>query len=116
MPIQLHGQTTTPKVRAVIQAGDEPARVLAEHHGISKRTVWKWRKRESVEDRSHTTHRHRTTLTPAREAVAVELLCGREPDCSGPPHRSGRARQRIRLLPRVPTASVDRLPYPVGFP
>jgi len=74
MPIRLHGQaTTTPKVRAAIQAGDEPAWMPAERHGISKRIVWKWRKREGVEDRSHTPHRLQTTLTPAQEAVAVEL-------------------------------------------
>jgi len=30
MPIQRHGRaTTTPKARAAIQAGDEPARILA---------------------------------------------------------------------------------------
>jgi len=33
--------------------------------------VWKWRKRDSVEDRSHTPHCLQTTLTPAQEAVAV---------------------------------------------
>jgi hypothetical protein len=31
------------------------------------------RKRDSVEDRSHTPHRLQTTLTPAQEAVAVAL-------------------------------------------
>ena len=35
--------------------------------------VWKWCKRDSVEDRSHTPHRLQTTLTPAQEAVAVAL-------------------------------------------
>jgi len=74
MPIRLHRQaTTTPKVRAAIQASDEPARVLAERYGITKQTVWKWRKRDNVEDRSHTPHRLQTILTPAQEAVAVEL-------------------------------------------
>ena len=34
MQIRLHKQaTTTPKVRAAIQASDEPARVLAQRHG-----------------------------------------------------------------------------------
>ncbi len=70
----LHKQaTTTPKVRAAIQASAEPARVLAERYGISEQTVWKWRKRDSVHDRSHTPHRLQTTLTPAQEAVAVSL-------------------------------------------
>ena len=74
MLIKLHSQATTPpKVRAAIQASDEPAWVLAERHGTTKQTVWKWRKRDGVEDRSHTPHRLQTTLTPAQEAVAVAL-------------------------------------------
>ena len=74
MLIKLHSQaTTTPKVKAAIQASDEPAWVLAERHGTTEQTVWKWRKRGTVEDRSHTPHRLQTRLTPAQEAVAVEL-------------------------------------------
>ncbi len=74
MLISLHKQAaTTPKVRAAIQASSEPAWVVAERYGISEQTVWKWRKRDSVHDRSHTPHRLQTTLTPAQEAVAVAL-------------------------------------------
>ena len=74
MHIRLHKEaTTTPKVRAAIQASDEPAWALAERYGTTEQTVWKWRKRDSVEDRSHTPHRLQTTLTPAQEAVAVAL-------------------------------------------
>ena len=35
--------------------------------------MYKWRHRDSVEDKSHTPHRLQTTLTPAQEAVAVSL-------------------------------------------
>ena len=74
MLIHLHRQaTTTPKVRAAIQASAEAAPVLAERFGITGQTVHKWRKRDSVEDRGHTPHRLQTTLTPAQEAVAVAL-------------------------------------------
>ena len=74
MLIHLHKQaTTTPKVRAAIKASAEPASVLAERYGTTEQTVYKWRHRESVHDRSHTPHRLRTTLTPAQEAVAVAL-------------------------------------------
>ena len=74
MLIKLHSQaTTTPKIRAKIQASDEPAWVLAERFGTTEQTVWKWRKRDSVQDRSHTAHRLQTTLTLAQEAVAVSL-------------------------------------------
>jgi transposase InsO family protein len=61
------------KIRAAIQASDEPAWVVAERYGISEQTVWKWRNRDSVYDRSHTPHRLQTTLTPPQEAVAVAL-------------------------------------------
>ncbi len=74
MLISLHKQATTPpRIRAAIQASDEPAWVIAERYGISEQTVWKWRKRDSVHDRSHTAHKRQTTLTPAQEAVAVAL-------------------------------------------
>ena len=74
MLISLHKQaTTTPKIRATIQASNEPAWRVAERYGISEQTVWKWRGRDDVHDRSHTPHRLQTTLTPAQEAVAVAL-------------------------------------------
>ena len=74
MQIRLHKQaTTTPKVRAAIQASDEPAWVLAQRHGTTEQTVWKWRKRDSVEDCSHTPHRLQTTLTPALDPASPEI-------------------------------------------
>ena len=74
MLVRLHSQaTTTPKIRADIQASSDPAWVLAERYGTTEQTVWKWRKRDSVHDRSHTPHRLQTTLTPAQEVVAVAL-------------------------------------------
>ena len=74
MLIQLHSQaTTTPKVRAAIQASAEPASALAERFGTTEQTVYKWRHRDTVHDRSHTPHRLQTTLTSAQEAVAVVL-------------------------------------------
>jgi DNA-binding transcriptional regulator YiaG len=57
MLIQLHKQaTTTPKVRAAIQSSNEAASVLAERFGTTEQTVYKWRPRDSVQDRSHTPH------------------------------------------------------------
>ena len=47
--------------------------VLAERFGVTPQTIYKWRHRDSVNDRSHTPHRLQTTLTPAQEAVAVSL-------------------------------------------
>ena len=72
-PLATARATTTPKVRAAIQASTEPASILAERFGTTEQTVYKWRHRDSVHDRSHTPHRLQTTLTPAQEAVAVVL-------------------------------------------
>ena len=47
--------------------------MLAARFGVTAQTIYKWRKRDSVEDRSHTPHRLQTTLTPAQEAAAVAL-------------------------------------------
>ena len=55
MLIHLHKQaTTTPKVRAVIQASEDAGTVLAERFGVSPQTVYKWRNRDSVDDCSAT--------------------------------------------------------------
>ena len=45
MLIHLHKQaTTTPKVRAAIQASDDAGTVLAERFGVTPQTIYKWRK------------------------------------------------------------------------
>ena len=74
MLIHRHSKAiTTPKIRAEIQASDESAWVVAKRFGIIEQTIWKWRKRNSVHDCSHTAHRLQTTLKPVQEAVAVAL-------------------------------------------
>lgn len=74
MLIHLHKQaTTTPKVRAAIQTSDEPLSTLAERFGTMEQTLYKWKHRDNVHDRSHTPHRMQATLTPVQEAVAVAL-------------------------------------------
>lgn len=57
----------------LIAASDETASVLAQRFDITEQTVYKWKKRESVQDRSHTAHRLQTQLTPAQEIVVVHL-------------------------------------------
>jgi len=88
MLVHFHKQaTTTPKVRAAIQASAEPALVLAERFGTTEQTVYKWRHRDRVNDRAtrrtsckSRRRRKRSSgsfprrgLTPAQEAVAVVL-------------------------------------------
>jgi transposase-like protein len=57
----------------LIQASDEPASTLAERFGTTEQTVYKWKHRDSVHDRSHTQSRLQTMLAPAQEAIAVAL-------------------------------------------
>lgn len=58
MDIKLHKNArTTPAVR----------------YGVTEATIYKWKKRESLVDKSHTADRLQTTLSPAQEAIVVEL-------------------------------------------
>jgi hypothetical protein len=55
MLIALHKNIrTTPAVRAEISASNETASVLAQRYGITEQTVYKWKKRDVLGDRSHT--------------------------------------------------------------
>ena len=74
MLVRLHKKArTTPAIRAELQNSTLSERKLAALYGISRSTVRKWKYREDVCDRSHRPHNLRTTLTPAQEAVVVEL-------------------------------------------
>lgn len=74
MNIRLHvNAVTTPRIRREIQASSESHAALSARYNVSIDTVRRWRGREDVQDRSHTPHRLQTTLTPAQEAVVVEL-------------------------------------------
>jgi len=74
MNIRLHANAiTTPKIRQYIQASHQSALQLADELGVSEDTIRRWRGRDRVADGSHTPHRLQTTLTPAQEAVVVEL-------------------------------------------
>ncbi len=72
MNIKLHkNATTTPRIRALIQASDEPQTVLARRFGMTVETIARWKHRDSTLDRSHTTHRLQTILTLGQEAIVV---------------------------------------------
>lgn len=74
MMIALHKQArTTSAVRAELAGSSESVTVLARRFNITAATVYKWKSRQTVHDRSHTAHTLQTTLTPAQEAVVVEL-------------------------------------------
>lgn len=71
---QVHAQArTTPRTRAEIKASSATLVELAKLYNISKATARKWKGRESTQDLSHRAHKLCTTLSPAQEAIAVEL-------------------------------------------
>jgi transposase InsO family protein len=73
---QVHAQArTTPRTRAEIKDSTDTLVDLADRYNITKATARKWKNRESPEDLSHRPHNLNTTLTPAQEAIAVELRC-----------------------------------------
>ncbi len=74
MDIKLHKQaTTTPKVRAEVQAA--PSNItdseLARQFNVSTATIRRWRHRDNVYDRPHTRHNLLTTLTTEQEEVLI---------------------------------------------
>ena len=74
MELNLHANaTTTPKVRAYIQRSKRPVAELASELGVSETTIYRWRGRTTVTDRSHTPKRLATKLTPTEEALICEL-------------------------------------------
>jgi transposase-like protein len=60
-------------VRAEIKASAAPVTELAERYNISVATARKWKTREGTQDLTHRPHKLSTTLTPAQEAIVVEL-------------------------------------------
>ena len=74
MVIHLHKNArTTPAIRRELQTAEGSNKALAKRYNVTPPTIAKWRAREDVSDASHCPHRLQTTLTPAQEAVAVEL-------------------------------------------
>ena len=74
MLIRLHKKaTTTPAIREHIRTSPKGVKTLARELNLNVATVRQWRGRDSTEDASHRPHRMQTTLSPAQEALVVEL-------------------------------------------
>ena len=69
----LHGRaTTTHAVRAAIQRSQASIAQLSRTHGVNPKTVAKWKRRTSVEDRRTGPREPRSSsLTPEQEAIVV---------------------------------------------
>ena len=74
MDVKLHANaTTTPKVRAYIQASSASVAELAQELGVHETTIRRWRSRDTVTDRSHRPHRLATSLNEIEERLVCEL-------------------------------------------
>ena len=68
---------TTPRTRSEIRYSNASATELAEIYNISVTTARKWKTRDDALDRSHRAHDLGCTLSPAQEAIVLEMrrLC-----------------------------------------
>ena len=75
MAAGLHGSArTTPRVRAELEASQEPTRVLAARYKLNPKTVAKWRQRTTTADQPMGPSRPRSTvLSEVEEAIVVEF-------------------------------------------
>jgi transposase-like protein len=74
MQVKLHANaTTTPRIRAILQASDASVAELAEQFGIHETTVRRWKARTSVDDKSNRPHAIQTRFSPEEEALIIEL-------------------------------------------
>jgi transposase InsO family protein len=72
MQVQLHKNArTTPAIRAEMQAYIGDTKSLSERYGVTWETADKWRKRDTVNDLSHTPHRLATSLNVMQEEVVL---------------------------------------------
>ncbi|MBU1599969.1 hypothetical protein KKG61_07705 [bacterium] len=72
MQIKLHkNATTTLAIRQAIKESPLSAYALAKKHGISQTTVHRWKRTETLGDKSSRPHKLNTTLTIEQE----ELIC-----------------------------------------
>ncbi|MCP1915218.1 AcrR family transcriptional regulator [Bradyrhizobium elkanii] len=74
MELSLHANaTTTPKTRAYIQRSRKSVAQLAAELGVSETTIYRWRGRSTVEDRSHRPKHLTTSLSALEERAVCEL-------------------------------------------
>ena len=74
MQVMLHKLArTTPVIRKEIKESSLSYRELAAKFNLSIDTVYKWKKREDVYDKSHARHNTLSSLTGVEEEIVVEL-------------------------------------------
>jgi transposase-like protein len=111
----LHGSaTTTHAIRAAIQRSKASLQALSERYGINPKTVPKWRRRTSLEDRPMRPKVPRSTVLSADEETLViefrRLTLLPVPSDRNDPHRHLTTRpDEPETSVNVPTASLVSL-------
>lgn len=114
----LHGSaTTTARTRGELQASDEPAATLARRYGVNRKTVFKWRRRASVEDAPMGPRERRSTvLNRVEEAAGVafrvqtrlaldDVVAALRPSIPGLTRSSAHRALQRQGVPRLPRAA-----------
>ena len=74
MELKLHANArTTPKIREYIQKSNKTITALAEELHLSRTTVHKWKKRDTIYDGSHTRHNLLASTNDVEERLIYEL-------------------------------------------
>ena len=74
MKITLHKLArTTPAIRAQIQQSQLTYQELARKFGVSVNTIYRWKKRDHVQDRTHARKNLLSSLSPLHEHIIVAL-------------------------------------------
>lgn len=74
MQIKIHKLArTTPAIREEIKNSNLSYRSLVSKYNVSLDTIYKWKKRESVEDKSHTRHNLLSKVSEVEEEIIIEL-------------------------------------------
>lgn len=74
MLVKLHkNATTTPAIRKQIQTAEGSDYELARRFNVTRETIRRWRKRDTVQDGSHTAKRLQTRLNAAQEELVIYL-------------------------------------------
>lgn len=74
MQVRIHKLArTTPAIRQEIQSSNLSYRELSSTYKISLDTVYKWKKRKSIQDKTHTRHNLLSSVNQREEAIIAEL-------------------------------------------
>lgn len=74
MELKLHKLArTTPAIRAEIRQSSLSPKELAKKYNLSMDTIYKWRNRDDVSDRSHKRHNLLSSLSAIDEEIVIEL-------------------------------------------